>query len=337
MNNRALGNVVIVLEEPQNVVNIAGVVRAMKNMGLQQLRLVQPVEFDAWRITGIAHRADDIVEKARILDSIDEAVADCILVLATSARARTAQRNYGSPREWATVLAERAREGPVAVVFGREDRGLSNRTLDRCDGAIVIPTDPDYSSLNLAQACLIIAYELSLAAEDDRLPLPVGKRSEGPASRGELEAMFGALEVGLNTLDFFKARSADTVMRTFRTLLSRASPDLHEVGLVKAMGFEIRNRFERLQSALASDVAGSPILYGDPDARGRGRSAESTPGDRDRDPSGPDEAPGGPDEGPGGSGHGRIAGAGPSNRDGGQKGSEKRGHSMTGTGRRGRD
>jgi len=278
VSNRALRNVVIVLEEPQNLVNIAGVVRAMKNMGLQQLRLVQPAEFDAWRITGIAHRSDDIVANTRILDTIDEAVADCILVVATSARARTAQRNYGSPREWATVLAERAHEGPVAVVFGREDRGLSNRTLDRCDGAIVIPTDPDYSSLNLAQACLIIAYELSLAAVGDQRPMPVGKRSEGAASRGEMEAMFGALEAGLNALDFFKARSADTVMRTFRTLLSRASPDRHEVGLVKAMGFEIRNRFNRLDSARAPERDGNPHADSASEAK-----PDSRPDDPDMD------------------------------------------------------
>jgi len=270
VNDRVLGNVVIVMEETQNLVNIAGVVRAMKNMGLRQLRLVQPVEFDAWRITGIAHRADDIVESALVLDTIEEAISDCILVLATSARARTAQRNYGSPREWAAVLAERAREGPVAVVFGREDRGLSNRTLDRCDGAIVIPTDPDYSSLNLAQACLIIAYELFLAVEGDQRPMPVGKRSEGPASRGEMEAMFGALEVGLDTLDFFKARSADTVMRTFRTLLARASPDRHEVGLVKAMGFEIRNRFERLEAARTPESDANPLRGSAADARSDG-------------------------------------------------------------------
>jgi len=258
VSDRALKNVVIVMEEPQKLVNIAGVVRAMKNMGLHQLRLVNPGEFDAWRITGIAHRTDDIVGNALILDSIDEAVADCILVLGTTARARTAQRNFGSPREWAGVLAERAREGPVAVVLGREDRGLSNRTLDRCDGAIVIPTDPDYSSLNLAQAFLIIAYELFLAVEGEQRPMPTGKRSEGPANREEMESMFGALEAGLDTLDFFKARSMENVMRTFRTLLSRASPDRHEVGLVRAMGFEIRNRFQRLESTRVPEIEGAP-------------------------------------------------------------------------------
>jgi len=258
--DRTLKNVVIVMEEPQKLVNIAGVVRAMKNMGLHQLRLVNPGEFDAWRITGIAHRTDDIVENALIVDSIDEAIADCILVLATTARARTAQRNYGSPREWARVLAERAREGPVAIVLGREDRGLSNRTLDRCDGAMVIPTDPEYSSLNLAQAFLIIAYELFLAVEGEQRPMPSGKRSEGPASREEMESMFGALEAGLDTLDFFKSRSMETVMRTFRTLLSRASPDRHEVGLVRAMGFEMRNRFQRLESTRVPGTDGAPLL-----------------------------------------------------------------------------
>jgi len=244
----SLRNVIVVLDEPQNLVNIAGVVRAMKNMGLGRLRLVNPAEFDPWRITGIAHRCDDIVESAEVVDSLDKAVEDCVLVLATTARSRTAQRNYGTPRQWAPAVLERAMDAPVAIVFGREDRGLQNRALDRCDGAIIIPTDPSYSSLNLAQAFLLVAYELFLGATADETPLPTGKRSLGPATRGELEEMFAALETGLHSLDFFKARSAENVMRTFRTLLSRAEPDLHEVGIVKALGFEIRNRIDRLSA-----------------------------------------------------------------------------------------
>jgi tRNA/rRNA methyltransferase/tRNA (cytidine32/uridine32-2'-O)-methyltransferase len=245
VNATGLGNVVVVLDEPQNLVNVAGVVRAMKNMGLRRLRLVRPVEFDPWRIEGIAHRSEDVVESAALLDTLDEAVADCLLVIGTSARARTAQRNYGHPREWAPKIAEKAREGPVAIVFGREDRGLSNEALDRCDGVILIPTDPEYRSLNLAQACLLIAYEVFLAFEGDERPLPQGKRSVGPATRGEMEAMLGALEGGLRRIEFFKARPADGVMRIFRTLLARAELDRHEAGLVKALGFEIEKFLDR--------------------------------------------------------------------------------------------
>ena len=248
MRSDILRNVTIVLDHPRNVVNIAGVVRAMKNMGLTRLRLVQPEEFDPWRIEGIAHRSEDVIESAETFGTLEEAVADCVYVLGTTARARTAHRNYCRPRESARTLIGHAEEGRVAVVFGREDRGLSNDGLDRCDGVVVIPTNHDYSSMNLAQACLLIAYEIFLAVEGGDEPLPQGKRSTGLATREEMESMLLALEGGLARIEFFKARAAERVMRTFRTLLSRAAPDQQEAGLVKALGFEIGNYIDRLSS-----------------------------------------------------------------------------------------
>lgn len=249
MRSKLLDNVVVVLDSPQNVVNIAGVVRAMKNMGLGRLRLVQPDEFDPWRIEGIAHRSEDVVASAEIHDTLFEAVRDCVYVLGTTARARTAHRNYCRPRDAALRIAARAADGRVALVFGREDRGLTNDALDRCDAVIVIPTDPDYSSMNLAQACLLIAYELFLAAEGEEPSLPEGKRATAPANREEIEGMLSALADGLERIEFFKARASDSVMRTFRTLLSRAEPDRQEAGLVRALGFEIGNYLDRLSAS----------------------------------------------------------------------------------------
>lgn len=253
MNREVLGNVVVVLDEPQDLVNIAGVVRGMKNMGLSTLRLVRPAEFDAWRITGIAHRTDDVVEGAAIVDLLEEALADCVLVVGTTARARTAHRNYGRPREWAGRVVEAASSGKVALLLGREDRGLSNAALDRCDVVVQIPTDPDYSSLNLAQAFLLVAYEIFLAAEGAERPLPTGKRHTGHATREEIEEMIAALTLGLDRIDFFKARSPEAVMRIFRTLLARARPDQQEAGLVKALGFEIVKALDRAARASPSD------------------------------------------------------------------------------------
>jgi tRNA C32,U32 (ribose-2'-O)-methylase TrmJ len=137
----------------------------------------------------------------------------------------------------------------VAVVFGREDKGLSNEALDLCDGAIVIPTDPEYWSLNLAQACLLICYELHLASPSASPPLPTGKRSAGPASREDLEEMFRAIRLALDAIDFFKSRPPETVMRTFRTVFSRAALDWHEARLVKAAGFEVVNVLARRDQA----------------------------------------------------------------------------------------
>jgi len=238
---------VVVLDEPQDLVNIAAVIRAMKNMGLRELRLVRPAAFDPWRIEGIAHRSEDIVRGVKILETVDEALGDCILVVGTSARARTAHRNYGHPRDLAGELVEHSRTGKVALLFGREDRGLSNAAIDRCDRILVIPTDPDYTSMNLAQAFLLVAYELFQAGAGSVTPLPRGKRTVGPATRAELEEMFGALERGLEAIGFFRVRSAEGVMRIFRTLFSRAALDGQEAGVVRAVGHEILAHMRRLE------------------------------------------------------------------------------------------
>lgn len=235
----------VVLHEPQDLVNIAGVVRAMANMGLSRLTVVDPAEFDPWRITGIAHRTGHIVDRIRQADTLDEALADATYVVGTSARARTAQRNYRRPRELAATMQERSREGAVALVFGREDRGLSNEALDRCHDVLVIPTDPEHSSLNLAQAVLLISYELFLAGGIEPEPLPRGKRSLGPATATELEEMYGALKQGLARIEFFKARKPESVMRVLRTIFGRTGLDAHEARLVRSIGYELRNWADR--------------------------------------------------------------------------------------------
>lgn len=248
MNSSPLSNVVLVLEEPQNVVNIAGVIRAMKNMGLTRLRLVRPAEFDAWRIEGIAHRSEDVVEGVEIFDTLREALADTVFVVGTTARARTAHRNYVRPREVAGRVVERAADGLVAVVFGREDRGLGNESLDLCHAVAIVPTDPDYSSMNLAQAALILSYEIFLAQGGDEGPLPRGRRSTRPATVEELENTYRALEEGLDRIDFFKARTPEAILRTIRTMIARAEPDLQEAGIFRAIGFEISSYLDRIVS-----------------------------------------------------------------------------------------
>ena len=238
-------SVTVVLHEPRLLVNIAGVVRAMANMGLSGLTIVDPAEFDPWRITGIAHRTDHIVDRITQATSLDEALADATYVVGTSARPRTAQRNYRRPRALATRILDQARDGNVAIVFGREDRGLSNEALDRCHEVLVIPTDPGYSSLNLAQAVLLVSYELLLAGATAAESLPSGKRSLGPATAAELEEMYAALEEGLGRIEFFKARKPESVMRVLRTVLGRTGLDAHEARLLRSMGYEVRNWTDR--------------------------------------------------------------------------------------------
>ncbi len=248
-----LDNVVIVLDKPKDVVNVAGVVRVMMNMGLSRLRLVSPDDFDTYRIGGIAHRSEDLTGAAQTFETLKDALSDVVLSIGTSARPRTDQRNYVRPREVAPRIVEGTANGLVALVFGREDRGLTNEGLDLCQSVAIVPTAAEYPSLNLAQACLVLCYEIHLAGSE-YAPLPRGKRDQGPATQKDLEEMYSALDRGLHRIDFFKGdRHPDSVMRLLRTILSRAEPDLRETRLLRAMGFEMERYFDRKGAAGESD------------------------------------------------------------------------------------
>lgn len=235
------------LDHPKDLVNIASVVRVMMNFGLGDLRLVKPDEFDAYRIGGIAHRSGELVEASRHFDSLDDAVADATFILGTTARPRTAGRSYVRPREAAHLIAERSTEGVCAVLLGREDRGLTNEALDRCHAVTIIPTDPRYSSINLAQAGLVLAYEIYLATEGEGAALPRGRRATRPPTQEELEEAFAAIAAGLERIEFYKARKPEAVMRTLRTIISRSEPDLREARLLGAIGYEIGNYLDRIR------------------------------------------------------------------------------------------
>ncbi len=260
---------VLVLDRPKDIVNIAGVIRVMMNFGVSRLRLVGPVELDAWRIEGIAHRSLPLVEATTLHGSLQDATADCVYVVGTTARARTAGRNYVRPREAGGEIVARGREGPVAVLFGREDKGLSNDALDLCHAVAIIPTDAAYPSLNLAQACLVMVYEAFLAAQLTPNELPRGRRATRAPTQKELETAYRGIETGLNAIDFFKGRDPAVIMRTLRTLLARARPDQREAKLLGAMGFEVGHYVERLKR----DDPGRPATH--PGGRGTAESADS--------------------------------------------------------------
>lgn len=240
-----LSRVAIVLDHPKDVVNIGGAIRVMKNFGLTDLRLVNPDAFDAYRLEGIAHRSMDLIESCTIHDTLDEAIGDATFVVGTTARARTAGRAYTRPREVAQTVAERVGEGTAAILFGREDRGLTNEALDRCHAVTIIPTSVEYSSINLAQSTLVLAYEIFMALDGGIDEMPKGRRATRPPTHEELEESFGALARGLGRIEFYKARKPEAVMRTLRTLVTRADPDLREIRLVGAIGYEIGHYLDR--------------------------------------------------------------------------------------------
>jgi tRNA/rRNA methyltransferase/tRNA (cytidine32/uridine32-2'-O)-methyltransferase len=239
----------VVLYEPQDPINIAATVRAMKNMGVRDLRLVRPVPYEANRIQQVAHDTHDIAGRIRHFDSLDEALADCVRVAALSARRRAAKWARADPRRAAADLLEWAGQGPVALLFGREDHGLPNEALDRAHMMITIPTSA-HASLNLAQAVLVMLYELHVAAGDATRPMGRHRKHAPAATAEQLELTLADVERSLQALDFFRTRNPEHVMRSTRSMVFRAAPDAREIELVRAMAIEVRRTLDRVRREL---------------------------------------------------------------------------------------
>ena len=237
---------VVVLQETQDLVNIAGTMRAMMNMGLYRLRLVKPALFDAHRIAGIAHGSEPYLEKVEFFDTLDEALADVLHSVATTARWRSEQFVWQHPRVAAPELLAlpASAERPIALVFGREDSGLFTEEVDRCDRLITIPTNPKHSSLNLAQAVLLVLYELWMAEQGSQHTLPTARKKAPPASTAELNAMFADMEIALDRIEFFKKRNPAVIMRAVRAAGRRALLNQREAKLFRAMAIEVRKRID---------------------------------------------------------------------------------------------
>ncbi|HJQ21319.1 MAG TPA: RNA methyltransferase [Gemmatimonadaceae bacterium] len=244
MTASALDRVAVVLVEPQDPVNIAGTVRAMKNMGVRDLRLVRPVTYEPYRIEGIAHGTRDLIEAIRHFDTFDDAVAECVFTLGFTARRRAAKWRVIGPHQAALELIDASATGSVALVFGREDSGLPNDVLDRVHATVVIPTT-EHASMNLAQAVLIALYELHGAAGDATRAIAPPRKDAPPATHEDLERYFGDVERALASVEFFKTRYAEHIMRTVRSLTARAAPDARELSLLRAMALEVMHYMKR--------------------------------------------------------------------------------------------
>jgi TrmH family RNA methyltransferase len=239
---------ILVLVNPQDIVNIASAVRIAKNFGIEQMRLVNPEVFDPYRIEGIAHNTADLVARIQHFDSLEDALADCVFTAVLTARERAAKRRVLRPREAAVALAEESAAGPVAMIAGREDSGLTNAELDLCHAVVTISTDPGHRSLNLAQAVAILAYESWNARGGESQPLKPPRNQAAPATATQLEELFADWTRALQAIDFFKTRQPDHVMRSFREIVHRAAPDGREASLLRAMGIEVVRFLERTRS-----------------------------------------------------------------------------------------
>lgn len=229
----------IVLVETSHPGNIGASARAMKNMGLSSLVLVRPRCRPDAEAEARAAGARDVLAGARVEDSIAAAIADCGLVIGTSARVRSARFRVLDPRAAAVELAATARERPAAVLFGGEQSGLDNEALACCHALLRIPADPRYESLNLAQAVQIVCYELRLALVD-----AVPAAENPPATAESLAALHAHLDDVLVRIGFPQQGNAAQLRPRLQRLIARAVPDDAEVRILRGLlsAIEARTR-----------------------------------------------------------------------------------------------
>ncbi len=213
--------------------NIGAVARAMMNMGVSDLVLVNPRIFPHAKATARASGAVDVLKNATVVESLADAIKDCVFVAGASVRSRTINWPTMEPRECAARFIEQSRNGVVAAVFGPEKAGLSNSDLDHCDTLLTIPTDPDFSSLNLAMAVQVFTYELHMARNSEKSP---NYEYDAPlATSEELEHFYTHLEQVLTDVKFLNPENPRHLMRRLRRLYIRAQVDKNEVNILRGM------------------------------------------------------------------------------------------------------
>jgi TrmH family RNA methyltransferase len=229
-----LDRIRIVLINTTHPGNIGAAARAMKVMGLRRLHLVTPRTFPHADATALASGADDLLQHAEVHDSLEAALADCSLVLGTSARLRSLPMPQLDARAAAQKALAEADRFEVALLFGRERFGLTNEEMQRCHWLVHIPANPDYPSLNLAQAVQILAYELRVAALSGLLPAEQVLDWE-PVDALQMERFFEHLEQALLDIRFLNPAQPKRLMMRLRRLFNRARPDQNEINILRGM------------------------------------------------------------------------------------------------------
>lgn len=228
-----LKNTRIVLINTSHPGNIGSVARAMKTMGLTELYLVSPLCFPHPKAYELASNAGDVLNSAVIVDDLSQAIGDCELVVGTSARSRTIPWPLLTPREFAAKAKQETTQ--IAILFGREQTGLTNEELHRCHYHIHIPCNPEYSSLNLAAAVQVIGYELFVAAQDTQDIQPKEEWDFQWATAEQMEGFYDHLNKVLVELDFLKPEAPRQLMTRLRRLFHRARMDVMELNIMRGI------------------------------------------------------------------------------------------------------
>jgi TrmH family RNA methyltransferase len=220
----------------------------MKVMGLESLWLVAPDRFPASEATMLAAGADDVLQNARVVPDVRSAIADCGLVVGTTARGRHLPWRIVEPREAALEIAAAAQSGEVAILFGNERTGLENEHVQQCHTLLTIPTGSAYTSLNLAMAVQVVAYEVCLALRD-RVGTGTGAaRDEGPvplASAADMEKFYAHLGQVLDEIDFRDRTNSGHLMSRLRRLFQRAVLDQNEMNILRGILTAVQGRRRR--------------------------------------------------------------------------------------------
>jgi len=233
-----LQNVRIVLVETSHTGNMGSVARAMKTMGLTNLWLVNPLVKPDSQAIALAAGASDVIGDAKIVDTLDEALAGCSLVVGTSARSRTLPWPMLDPRECGIKSISEAQHAPVAIVFGRERVGLMNDELQKCHYHVAIQANPEYSSLNLAMAVQILAYEVRiawLATQNEGQEAEASPEDPAYPLVDDLERFYVHLEQALSNSGFIRPTHPGQVMSRLRRLFTRARPESQELNILRGM------------------------------------------------------------------------------------------------------
>ena len=230
-------NIRVVMVETTHPGNIGAAARAMKTMGYNNLYLVKPKIYPNAEATARAAGADDILSKAVVCDSLEEALQGCVTVVASTARPRTISHSVFTPREYAPKLYEMVKLGPVALVFGRESSGLSNEELEYCNVILQIPTNPEFSSLNVASAIQILCYEfiqlLQLEDADKTDAESNDKEKTRLATADEMNYFYDHLEQSMIDVGFLNPEQPRKLMRRLKSLFNRAHLDENEVSILR--------------------------------------------------------------------------------------------------------
>ncbi len=242
-SDNLLNSVKVVLVGTTHPGNIGATARAMKNMGILDLALVEPKEFPSDVATFRSKAAKDILEKASVHTSLEEAISECELVVGTSARGRTVPWPVLNPREAAEEMHKSSLKGKVAIVFGREDRGLTNEELGLCNFHVHIPSDPEYSSLNLSQAVQILAYEIRLSYLQDR---HVNKEywDVELANNEQTERLINHMDELMQEVDFYDVENPRKLLVRVRRFFKRSKIDVMEANIFRGLFATIQKKLK---------------------------------------------------------------------------------------------